>query len=234
MEQQVAGHLSTPPPKPSALSDLVPQAFDDVIARGMAKNPDDRYATTTELTDAAHEALTPASMPQRLTAPREAHTATNMPAEPEQPTHVAPTDRLPATADEMSPPVYGIASDDIAPPVQPTPSPTPTEPTPQGDTLPAPTPNYVSPSAPTQHRPDIETQRPEPHPPAPTPRNKRRVLGGIAAGVGVLAAVITLVAVMVNRDGGAGSDAATSNSATARAFTGTFTVDFGPLLEIRG
>ena len=58
VEQQVAGHLTTPPPRPSAIAVGVPQAFDDVIAAGMAKNPAERYATTRELAQAAQAALT--------------------------------------------------------------------------------------------------------------------------------------------------------------------------------
>ena len=38
-EQVIAGHLSMPPPRPSALNPRVPSSFDDVIARGLAKNP---------------------------------------------------------------------------------------------------------------------------------------------------------------------------------------------------
>jgi serine/threonine protein kinase len=43
MEQVIAAHLSSPPPQPSVVNPRVPAAFDDVIARGMAKDPDDRY-----------------------------------------------------------------------------------------------------------------------------------------------------------------------------------------------
>ena len=39
LEQQIAGHMMSPPPKPSA-SDPKLGAFDDVIATGMAKKPD--------------------------------------------------------------------------------------------------------------------------------------------------------------------------------------------------
>lgn len=57
VEQQVAGHLSTPPPRPSDLNPTVPQAFDAVIANGMAKNVDQRYSTAAELAVAARAAL---------------------------------------------------------------------------------------------------------------------------------------------------------------------------------
>ena len=54
----VAAHLNTPPPRPSSGDLHVPATFDPVIATGMAKDPDQRYATTVELADAAHGAIT--------------------------------------------------------------------------------------------------------------------------------------------------------------------------------
>jgi serine/threonine-protein kinase len=56
MEQQVAGHLATPPPRPSATG--APAKFDDVIATGMAKDPRARYPTTVQLARAARDAMT--------------------------------------------------------------------------------------------------------------------------------------------------------------------------------
>ncbi len=44
-EQAIRAHLSSPPPRPSAVNPHVPASFDDVIARGMAKHPDDRYGS---------------------------------------------------------------------------------------------------------------------------------------------------------------------------------------------
>ncbi|MGA9493886.1 MAG: serine/threonine-protein kinase [Mycobacterium sp.] len=57
MEQVIAAHLSSPPPRPSAINPRVPAAFDDVIARGMAKDPDDRYGSPGALGRAAQRAL---------------------------------------------------------------------------------------------------------------------------------------------------------------------------------
>ncbi len=57
-EQQIAGHLTVPPPIPSDFNPSIPEGFDEVIPRGMAKNPDQRYATTVELAIAAHDAIT--------------------------------------------------------------------------------------------------------------------------------------------------------------------------------
>jgi serine/threonine protein kinase len=58
MEQQIGGHLTLPPPKPSGVNPAVPAGFDEVIAAGMAKNPDQRYQSARELATAAQQALT--------------------------------------------------------------------------------------------------------------------------------------------------------------------------------
>ena len=54
----IAAHLTAPPPQPSIWQADVPPQVDEVIATGMAKDPDQRYATTVELADAARNAIT--------------------------------------------------------------------------------------------------------------------------------------------------------------------------------
>jgi serine/threonine protein kinase len=56
-EQLILAHLSSPPPRPSAVNPSVPPSFDEVIARGMAKEPDDRYGSAGALGRAAQRAL---------------------------------------------------------------------------------------------------------------------------------------------------------------------------------
>jgi ABC-type amino acid transport substrate-binding protein len=71
LEQQLAGHMVKPIPRPSA-HDPKLAAFDDVIAKGMAKKPDKRYQTAGELATAAREAL---AAPVRLSVRSGRHSA---------------------------------------------------------------------------------------------------------------------------------------------------------------
>ena len=57
LEQQVAAHLTLPPPRPSTTGN-VPRSMDSVIATGMAKDPDQRYSSVKDFGKAAREALT--------------------------------------------------------------------------------------------------------------------------------------------------------------------------------
>jgi serine/threonine protein kinase len=63
IEQLIAAHISSPPPRPSVVNPRVPAALDDVIARGMAKEPDDRYGNPGALGRAAERALVATSSP---------------------------------------------------------------------------------------------------------------------------------------------------------------------------
>jgi Protein kinase domain len=68
MESQIAAHLTDPPPQPSTTQPSVPADFDAVIAKGMAKDPDNRYATVDEFAGAAQDAIT-APIAQPVPAP---------------------------------------------------------------------------------------------------------------------------------------------------------------------
>ena len=97
MAQLVAAHLNTPPPRPSTTRPDVPAQVDEVIATGMAKDPDQRYATTIELANAARDAITApiaqrpdvseACRPQPRETPPHRRTRDDEPSEP------APTPR---------------------------------------------------------------------------------------------------------------------------------------------
>jgi serine/threonine protein kinase, bacterial len=79
IEQQIAGHLTLDPPKPSARRPELPLGFDEVIATGMAKDPEKRYQSAHELAIAAQHAL--------ATAPsRNLHAASALDATPPAPT----------------------------------------------------------------------------------------------------------------------------------------------------
>ncbi|WP_006244433.1 serine/threonine-protein kinase [Mycolicibacterium tusciae] len=66
VRQMMGAHMFSPPPRPSIMRRGINRAFDDVIAKGMAKQPTDRYPTAGELAKAAASAIsdsTPAPVP---------------------------------------------------------------------------------------------------------------------------------------------------------------------------
>jgi serine/threonine-protein kinase len=108
MAQLVAAHLSTPPPQPSVTQPNVPAQIDPVIATGMAKDPDNRYATTVELADAAHDAITvpikrPAPAPTLLPTTQQA--PNRVPAQPMIVKAESPAPAKPAPPPQPAPPI---------------------------------------------------------------------------------------------------------------------------------
>jgi serine/threonine protein kinase, bacterial len=69
IEQQFAGHYTEDPPEPSRVNPAVPAGFGEVIARGMAKDPEQRFKSANDLAVAARQALTAAPAANPDSAP---------------------------------------------------------------------------------------------------------------------------------------------------------------------
>jgi serine/threonine protein kinase, bacterial len=124
LESQLGAHLTAPPPRPSDADSGVPAAFDEVIAKGMAKDPDERYATTMDLAKAAHSAITTPISPKPspyLQQPRAAELAEGS-VSPTIPDDQSPTRSAFTSAptqkrslpDTPRPPVTGPARQQVA------------------------------------------------------------------------------------------------------------------------
>jgi serine/threonine-protein kinase len=59
-------HLTKPPPRPSIVDPTLPEGLDAVVAKAMAKSPEDRHPTCTALVEAARATL---EAPRRAAAP---------------------------------------------------------------------------------------------------------------------------------------------------------------------
>jgi serine/threonine-protein kinase len=77
-------HLSEPPPRPSVVNPALPAAIDAVIARGLAKRPEDRYSSASGFASAAAEALGVVSHLTPTVGPRAPAEADRPAAAPEQ------------------------------------------------------------------------------------------------------------------------------------------------------
>jgi len=61
--QTMAAHVSAPPPVPSALDSRIPQAADEIVVRGLMKQPESRYASAAEMAAAVRAVLGEAAPP---------------------------------------------------------------------------------------------------------------------------------------------------------------------------
>jgi serine/threonine kinase PknH len=174
----ITAHLMQPIPKPSEERPGIPKAFDQVIARGMAKKPEDRYASAGDLAHAANDALTARDQDQAETILKRSDAAT-----------------LPGLAAAGSPPPRPVPP---TPPHQQTPPPTPPPayrtPPPTPPPTPQPTPRplgaFQTPYPPTGGPPTGGPPSWPPLPSAQPPTGKRKtglIVGLAAAGVVVLA-----------------------------------------------
>ncbi|MFC9762782.1 serine/threonine-protein kinase [Rhodococcus jostii] len=103
----IRAHLTTPVPRPSSIRPDVSATFDEVIARGLAKDPRDRYPTAGDFAAAARSALTA----------RERKTETDIVTRPEP----SPGARSEPTRvdDRGRPPVYPPTAFHSGPPAPP-------------------------------------------------------------------------------------------------------------------
>jgi serine/threonine protein kinase len=85
-------HINTTPTAPSRITGGLPRGFDDVVARALAKDPDERYARAGELAEAARGALADGASSQRVLEtqipPRPPRPASPLPP---RPVHRRPT-----------------------------------------------------------------------------------------------------------------------------------------------
>ncbi|WP_082393348.1 serine/threonine-protein kinase [Nocardia arizonensis] len=167
------GHLYGQVPALGPLRAGIPPALDAVLAKALAKRPEDRFDTCTEFARAARRALAPTGPQRAPTGPQRAPTGPRPVAQPPRPTGYPYAPRqYPGPG-----PVYGLpptGHPPVPPPVRPQPAPGPGNPrtsTPRGPVqrpqAPAPTgampPGY---GEPPRHGPP---PRPTPHPAAPPP-----------------------------------------------------------------
>ncbi|RAU91667.1 serine/threonine protein kinase [Mycobacterium colombiense] len=140
VERLVAAHLTKTAPPPSQLRPgAFPPALDEVIAKGMAKRPEDRYRTAGEFAAAAHEALTTSEQRKASTILRDGQIAMGA---------YAPSPSADTVAGPLPPRAGGVTSSERS---GPRPSLIRAAPTASGRAH-APAPDFGRPVAPTDNK----------------------------------------------------------------------------------
>lgn len=210
-------HLTLPPPRPSEAVPGLPPGLDDVVARGMAKDPDARFPSAGELAEAAREALTAGEA--TVVGPRPDTTA----ARP-GPVALPPG---PGGATARSGPVPGWRADAPTARSGPVAVPGPdaathaaVAPARTGPPGRAPEPGAPGHAAPPGAPPVAPWQAAAPYTPAPATaqaRRRRRLVPAALAGVLVLAAAVIAVVLLRPVDSSSSTSDSTSDSAAGPA-----------------
>ncbi len=175
----VAAHLMDPPPAATLVRPDLPAAVDDLVRRGMAKSPDDRFATCGEVVDELQRAIRRGSAPRTVAAPPPAAAA------PPPPPPMA-RDERPAAAEARVP---------TLPPMPPTatPTPTPTPPAAPARTEVVRPAAAAAPGADTARRVDADRAAGASVPPAPRERRSSNRLAVWGSALLVFAGLLELV-----------------------------------------
>jgi serine/threonine kinase PknH len=208
----VSAHLLEPIPHPSAKRSGIPRAFDSVIARGMAKKPEDRYPSAGDLARAAHDALTNPDQTQAVNILRHSEESTlpgrtgSKGAGPAvQPPSAPPAPRPSPPWSPDSGPVHRAGP----------PAPNPPHPQPQWA---GPPPQFAGPALFGHGRP----------PAPPGKRNPWAIVAGVAAAVVVLVVAAIGISIAVGHDDGETPNAASTTTTTTTTRTTTHTTSASP------
>jgi serine/threonine-protein kinase len=204
----ITAHLMQPIPRPSVQRPGIPAAFDQVIARGMAKKPDDRYASAGDLAMSATEALTARDQDQAETILQRGEAATmpgmSMGSAPTMAAHPPTPTPFGATPPPGAPPPpFGATpTPGVPPPPNPyggTPAPfAAATPPPFGTTLPPPQQyGFTGPPAPPTGPAGGSSWPPPPGSPPPGQKPKSKAWIPIAAIGGVLLLALAAIGIFL-------------------------------------
>ena len=197
----VTAHLMEPVPQASAKRSGIPRALDAVISRGMAKKPEDRYASAGDLALAAHEALSNPDQDHAANIVRRSQEATSL-----GPPTMTPPPTMAATGVASPPPPRQYFTAPPPTPVQQSPYPGPVTAGPQPVNQPAASPQYYQapgtwggqpPGPPPPQQPGGTTSWNQAQPPAK--RNPWPIVAGAAALVLILVIAGIVICVATNK-----------------------------------